>query len=157
MRKTRHDKLKGQRQILLVGLFVFVTLMTIGYAAFNTNITLHVKGNIKTPPVDMAGVDVTPVTEGDGLYEDEYEEGRYVYKGTDPDNYIMFNNELWRIISKEADGTYKILRNQQDIVHKEMHHSLDVMHGVQLQIWSEVRVNLQMEHILELSMRIVKC
>ena len=112
MRKTRHDKLKGQRQILLVGLFVFVTLMTIGYAAFNTNITLHVKGNIKTPPVDMAGVDVTPVTEGDGLYEDEYEEGRYVYKGTDPDNYIMFNNELWRIISKEADGTYKILRNE---------------------------------------------
>ena len=111
MRKTRKSKLKGQKQILLVGLFVFVTLMTIGYAAFNTNITLHVKGNIKTKPVDIGGVDVTPVTEGDGLYEDEYEEGRYVYKGTDPDNYIMFNNELWRIISKEADGTYKIIRN----------------------------------------------
>ena len=80
MRKTRRTKLKGQRQILLVGLFVFVTLMTIGYAAFNTNITLHVKGNIKTKPVDIGGVDVTPVTEGDGLYEDEYEEGRYIYK-----------------------------------------------------------------------------
>ena len=111
MRKTRKSKLKGQKQILLVGLFVFVTLMTIGYAAFNTNITLHVKGNIKTPPVDIAGVDVTPVTEGDGLYEDEYEEGRYVYRGSNPNNYIMFNNELWRIISKEADGTYKIIRN----------------------------------------------
>ena len=112
MRKTRKSKLKGQKQILLVGLFAFITLMTIGYAAFNTNITLHVKGNIKTPPVDIAGVDVTPVTEGDGLYEDEYEEGRYVYRGTDPNNYIMFNNELWRIISKEADGTYKIVRNE---------------------------------------------
>ena len=111
MRKTRKSKLKGQKQILLVGLFVFVTLMTIGYAAFNTNITLHVKGNIKTPPVDIAGVDVTPVTEGDGLYEDEYEEGRYVYRGSNPNNYIMFNNETWRIISKEADGTYKIIRN----------------------------------------------
>ena len=112
MRKTRKSKLKGQKQILLVGLFAFVTLMAVGYAAFNTNITLHVKGNIKTPPVDIAGVDVTPVTEGDGLYEDEYEEGRYIYRGQDPDNYIMFNNELWRIISKEADGTYKILRNE---------------------------------------------
>ena len=112
MRKTRKSKLKGQKQILLVGLFAFITLMTIGYAAFNTNITLHVKGNIKTPPVDIAGVDVTPVTEGDGLYEDEYEEGRYVYRGTNPNNYIMFNNELWRIISKEADGTYKIVRNE---------------------------------------------
>ena len=112
MRKTRKSKLKGQKQILLVGLFVFVTLMTIGYAAFNTNITLHVKGNIKTKPVDIGGVDVTPVTEGDGLYEDEYEEGRYVYRGANPNNYIEFNNELWRIISKEADGTYKILRNE---------------------------------------------
>ena len=112
MRKTRKSKLKGQKQILLVGLFVFVTLMTIGYAAFNTNITLHVKGNIKTKPVDIGGVDVTPVTEGDGLYEDEYEEGRYIYRGQDPDNYITFNNELWRIIAKEADGTYKILRNE---------------------------------------------
>ena len=112
MRKTRKSKLKGQKQILLVGLFVFVTLMTIGYAAFNTNITLHVKGNIKTKPVDIGGVDVTPVTEGDGLYEDEYEEGRYVYRGQDPDNYIMFNDELWRIVAKEADGTYKIIRNE---------------------------------------------
>ena len=112
MRKTRKSKLKGQKQILLVGLFAFITLMTIGYAAFNTNITLHVKGNIKTPPVDIAGVDVTPVTEGDGLYEDEYEEGRYVYRGADPNNYIEFNNELWRIIAKEADGTYKIVRNE---------------------------------------------
>ena len=111
MRKTRKSKLKGQKQILLVGLFVFVTLMTIGYAAFNTNITLHVKGNIKTLPVDIGGVDVTPVTEGDGLYEDEYEEGRYVYRGSNPNNYITFNNETWRIISKEADGTYKIIRN----------------------------------------------
>ena len=128
MRKTRKSKLKGQKQILLVGLFVFVTLMTIGYAAFNTNITLHVKGNIKTKPVDIGGVDVTPVTEGDGLYEDEYEEGRYVYRGSNPNNYIMFNNETWRIISKEADGTYKIIRN--DVLSKrafdaENHRSTD--------------------------------
>ena len=108
MRKTRKSKLKGQKQILLVGLFVFVTLMTIGYAAFNTNITLHVKGNIKAKPVDITD---NVVTSGDGLYKDEYEEGRYVYRGSNPNNYIMFNNELWRIIAKEADGTYKIIRN----------------------------------------------
>lgn len=111
MRKTRKSKLKGQKQILLVGLFAFVTLMTIGYAAFNTNISLHMKANIKTPPVDMGGVEVTPVKEGDGLYEDSYESGRYIYRGQNPNNYIEFNNELWRIIAKETDGTYKIIRN----------------------------------------------
>jgi len=54
-------------------------------------------------------------TTGDGLYEDEYEEGRHVYKGANPNNYITFNEENdgaagWRIFSVEADGTIKILK-----------------------------------------------
>ena len=52
------------------------------------------------------------VTSGDGLYKDEYEEGRYIYKGANPNNYVEFNNELWRIIAKETDGTMKILKNK---------------------------------------------
>jgi len=52
----------------------------------------------------------TSVTTGDGLYQDEYEEGRYIYKGANPDNYITFNNESWRILSVENDGTLKIMR-----------------------------------------------
>ena len=60
----------------------------------------------------IGGQEVEVVESGDGLYEDEYEEGRYVYRGANPNNYIMFNDELWRIIAKETDGTYKILRNE---------------------------------------------
>lgn len=54
------------------------------------------------------------VTTGDGLYKDEYEEGRYIYKGENPNNYITFNNEYagWRILSVEKDGTIKIIKNQ---------------------------------------------
>ena len=48
------------------------------------------------------------VTTGDGLYKDSTEEGRYIYKGAIPNNYVNFNNELWRIISIETDGTMKI-------------------------------------------------
>ncbi len=62
--------------------------------------------------IDMKGVEVIITTNGDGLYEDEYEPGRYVYKGTNPDNYITFNNELWRIISVEADGAVKIFKER---------------------------------------------
>ena len=68
------------------------------------------------PPVtgpSIGGQPVEVVESGDGLYEDEYESGRYVYKGANPDNYIEFDNgEVWRIIAKEADGTYKILKNE---------------------------------------------
>ncbi len=52
------------------------------------------------------------VTSGDGLYEDEYEDGRYFYKGGNPNNYVTFNNEQagWRIVSIEPDGTIKIMK-----------------------------------------------
>ena len=59
----------------------------------------------------IGGQKVELVESGDGLYEDTYESGRLIYRGQDPDNYITFNNETWRIIAKEADGTYKIIRN----------------------------------------------
>ena len=67
------------------------------------------------PPVTgptMGGQSVELVESGDGLYEDSYETGRYIYRGSNPNNYITFNGEMWRIIAKEADGTYKIIRNE---------------------------------------------
>ncbi len=69
-------------------------------------------GPIPSDGVDMGGQDVEIVTSGDGLYEDSTRLGRYVYKGANPDNYIQFNDELWRIVSREMDGTYKIVRNE---------------------------------------------
>ncbi len=50
-------------------------------------------------------------TSGDGLYADPTEEGRCVYKGVKPDNYIKFNGELWRIVSFENDGSLKIVKD----------------------------------------------
>ena len=61
--------------------------------------------------VDVGGQEVITTTSGDGLYKDEYEEGRYIYKGKDVNNYITFNNETWRIVSIEPDKTIKIMRN----------------------------------------------
>ena len=88
----------------------------------NTNSTITVTLNYKqddgtvVPPTPagptIGGQEVEIVTEGDGLYKDEYENGRYIYKGANPNNYITFNNETWRIISVENDGTIKIMRNE---------------------------------------------
>ena len=62
--------------------------------------------------VNMGGQNVELVSSGDGLYVDQYENGRYIYRGQSPNNYVQFNNELWRIIAKEPDGTYKIIRDE---------------------------------------------
>ena len=83
----------------------------------NFNITLEYSQapNGYVPPVTgMTSDDLKAlaVTEGDGLYADEYEEGRYIYKGANPNNYITFNNETWRILSIDGDGRIKIVRNE---------------------------------------------
>ena len=45
----------------------------------------------------------------DELYEDEHDDIRYY--GANPNNYVSFNNELWRIIGV-IDGKIKIIRNE---------------------------------------------
>ena len=67
----------------------------------------------KTPSIGGTGIleKVPIVSTGDGLYKDEYEDGRYFYKGKNVNNYINFNNETWRIVSIESDKTIKIMRN----------------------------------------------
>lgn len=101
---------KKQKKILIIGSLSLLLFLCVGYAAFQTNLNITSKANIKTYTTDDLKNIV--VNEGDGLYKDEYEDGRYAYKGADPDNYIWFNNEMWRIISIESDNTYKIIKNE---------------------------------------------
>ena len=65
---------------------------------------------------DSAGSDLVEsagtVTSGDGLYADSYEDNVYTYRGANPNNYVTFNGEQWRIISvNTSDNTIKIMRN----------------------------------------------
>ncbi len=60
----------------------------------------------------IGGQEVNIVSGGNGLYKDDYEEGKYTYKGTNPNNYIVFNNETWRIISINSAGLIKIMKNE---------------------------------------------
>ena len=64
-----------------------------------------------TPLITVNDLIKNVVTVGDGLYKDEYENGRYFYRGTNPDNYITFNGEEWRILSINSNGTVKIIRS----------------------------------------------
>ena len=138
-------------------------------ADLSVTLTYEQKGSSSViPGGDIVDITDNVVSVGDGLYEDSYESGRYVYKGANPNNYIAFGEEttvseyivtmngedagapstftnqedcqafleetfadssipegmectfqeridytggLWRIISKEADGTYKIVKN----------------------------------------------
>ena len=38
--------------------------------------------------------------------------GTYYYRGENPNNYIRFNDEVWRILHIGQDGCLKIIRTQ---------------------------------------------
>ena len=110
-RLTRREKRSRNKKIVMISSLCLLLCLCVGYATFSTQLILKAKGNIKSKKAaDMLKENV--VDKGDGLYKDVYEDGRYIYKGQNPNNYITFNNETWRIISVENDGTIKIMRNE---------------------------------------------
>jgi len=110
-RKTRIER-KKQRKIIIASAFCMLFIMSAGYAAFQTNLNITAKGNISTKGISPNELKNQAVTSGDGLYKDITEEGRYVYRGANPNNYITFNNENWRIVAIENSGNLKIIRNE---------------------------------------------
>ena len=111
MRKLRRHRNKKQVH-LAVGLIVFLlTIMTVGYAAFSTNITLNARGNvIAASNASFGGITVRTVQSGDGLYDNG--NNTYTYKGGNPNNYIMLGDEEYRIMAVETNGTLKVIRNE---------------------------------------------
>ncbi len=62
--------------------------------------------------IDVNGAKIPTVTSGDGLYKDSYEENVYTYRGNNPNNYVTFNGETWRIVSINTNNeTIKIIRS----------------------------------------------
>ena len=111
MRK-RDRRNKRPFTIAITSAICLLVLMTAGYAAFSTNLNITAKGNIIKQKTASEMLKEKVVTTGDGLYADSYEEGRYIYKGANPNNYITFSGETWRIISVENDGSIKIMRSE---------------------------------------------
>ena len=106
----RRRKRRKQRKIIIISSLTLLFIMTVGYAAFQTNINITAKGNILEKGITINDLKKLTVTSGDGLYKDTYETNRYIYRGTKPDNYIKLDNDIWRIISIESDNTLKVIK-----------------------------------------------
>ena len=126
--------LKNRIFIFTLGLFIASSVSVLAVTYFPSNDVIYdntesglsstnVQGAIdelyetcKTPSTGGSLIleRVPVVSSGDGLYADEYENGRFFYKGANPNNYITFNNEQsgWRIISIEPDKTIKIMKDK---------------------------------------------
>ena len=119
------NKIKEFSKNYLIGFFIGLILFTVvgvsAAAVFPSNQTTYNNAatgmsatNVQTA-IDELYNTCFPPTLGDQILEntelekDPYE-CRYFFTGANPNNYIRFNNETWRIISVECDGTIKIMR-----------------------------------------------
>ena len=111
-RITRNQKRNKNKKIIIIISLSLLLFLCVGYAAFSTELSLKAKGNIKNMSAAEMLKKECNAESGDGLYKDIYEEGKCTYKGTDPNNYITFNGETWRIISISEDNSIKIIRKE---------------------------------------------
>ena len=102
--------------IIVSGGFVFAAVTFPSNEVSYSNGTSGLKSTDVQGAIDELYETCTALTTGEqiienaGLEKDPYE-CRYFFTGSNPNNYIAFNNETWRIISIECDGTIKIMRN----------------------------------------------
>jgi len=112
MRRRRRKS--RQMKLIVIGSICILSVMTVGYAAFGTSLDISAKGKIVKNETTSETIKnkYCNASSGDGLYKDTLEEGRCIYRGSNPNNYITFNGEDagWRIVSIENDGTMKIMK-----------------------------------------------
>lgn len=107
-RLKRHNK--NPYKIEFTCIILLLLIITIGYSAFNTQLSFGAKGNIKTIAANQLKTKI--VSSGDGLYQDNAEKNKYFFRGTNPNNYILLNNELYRIININENKTLRIIKNE---------------------------------------------
>lgn len=62
--------------------------------------------NYKSTKLKDKIIEENLVTEGSGLYKKDNE---YIFRGEYPNNYVKFNNDIWRIVKINDDGSIKLL------------------------------------------------
>lgn len=109
MRRVGKHRRKKPKKILIITSLSLLLFLCVGYAAFNTNLTMKAKGNIKQ--VDNAASTIKKLleTNSNELYIDNHGDIRYYGDYYSTNNYVTFNNEPWRIIGV-IDGKVKIVK-----------------------------------------------
>lgn len=92
---------------------LIILFLSMGYALFNDSLSIGATGIIDVPSGTrfsdvILSKEVPTLNDGDGLYSYN---SRYYFTGINVDNYVNFNDEIWRIVSINEDGSVKIVKD----------------------------------------------
>ncbi len=119
----RRRQMKKQKRIIIISSLCLLLCLCVGYAAFQTQLSIRAKGNVKKNPLEGPVTDVITnlvTTNTNELYTDDNDNIRYY--GAEPNNYVYYNCtdinnqtsdtcELWRIMGI-IDGKVKIIKDE---------------------------------------------
>ena len=119
----RRRQMKKQKRIIIISSLCLLLCLCVGYAAFQTTLSIRAKGNVKKNPLEGPVTDVITnlvTTNTNELYTDDNDNIRYY--GVEPTNYVYYNCtdinnqtsdtcELWRIMGI-IDGKVKIIKDE---------------------------------------------
>ena len=119
----RRRQMKKQKRIIIISSLCLLLCLCVGYAAFQTTLSIRAKGNVKKNPLEGPVTDVITnlvTTNTNELYTDDNDNIRYY--GAEPNNYVYYNCtdinnqtsdtcELWRIMGI-IDGKVKIIKDE---------------------------------------------
>ena len=74
-RRTRREKRSRNKKIVITSTMCLLLCLCVGYAAFNTQLSLKARGNIKEKKASDMLRELCNTESGDGLYKDKYEAG----------------------------------------------------------------------------------
>ena len=127
MRKIRNRKNKKQKKMLIIGSLSLLLFLCVGYAAFQTNLNITAKGNIKGRNnlyVSASGSD----TKGNGTRERPYQTIQKAYNSAwdnatiwimdniTVDETIEFDEEKTVTLTSETNEVNSLLRGKEDLV-----------------------------------------
>lgn len=92
---------------------LIILFLSMGYALLSEKLNVEATGIIEAPPGEefkavILSNEENTLNEGEGLYQYDT---KYYFSGADVNNYVEFNDEIWRIVSIEEDGGVKIVKD----------------------------------------------
>ena len=101
MSKIRRKREKRKKRIIIISVFLFLIIMTSGYAAFSTNITLHAKGNIKEKSrVIQSWTSVSQTDFHSDYYKQNIVSATFMDNNNVPDSAV----ESWNVSEDKENG-----------------------------------------------------
>ena len=127
--KVNNDKLPKDEESIKISLNTLIDLEYIKAVVEPENKEKTCEGHVQVKKVDDKYV-YTPFLKCAGSYEPEYlsekiknagqdeygngiylMDGEYVYRGSDVKNYVLFNDQLWRIMLVDSEGDIQLISN----------------------------------------------